>query len=301
MCYTLCGNTGHGKTAVGLNLTASVATGVRFAGLEVRQGAVLFFAGENPDNVKTQWIALCADLGLDPDRLAVHFHPGPFSLRLAAAALAEAAARIPNLRLIVIDTLQAFFGGGDDNSNIEMLEAARQFRALTELPGNPTVIVPAHPVKKAARDNLVPRGGSSFLNEVDGNLSIWATDEKIATLDWQGKFRGASFEPISFELVRTEPPQLVNARGKQMFCTVARPLLITRGEQLAKENDSREDRALLAIRGNARISVRALADQIGGSPSAAQRLRDKLQERKWIKKRGRTFVLTDDGKAVLDG
>jgi hypothetical protein len=43
-------------------------------------------------------------------------------------------------------------------------------------------------------------GGSAFLNEVDGNLTLWATAERQMTLHWQGKFRGPEFEPMTFEL-----------------------------------------------------------------------------------------------------
>ena len=39
------------------------------------------------------------------------------------------------------------------------------------MPGEPCVIVACHPVKNASDDNLIPRGGGAFLNEVDGNLT----------------------------------------------------------------------------------------------------------------------------------
>jgi hypothetical protein len=300
MLYTLTGSTGHGKTAIALMLALSVATGALFHDREIAQGAVLFLAGENAENVRLQWYALCADRGVDPAALPVFWHDGAFHLGRAADQLAEGAAGIPNLRLVVADTLQAFFPGDDDNSNIQMLAAARQFRTLTRLPDRPTVLVPAHPIKNAREDNLLPRGGGAFLNEIDGNLTVSAKDG-VATLSWQGKLRGPSFEPLQFELVRTEPHGLVDERGRQMPCTVARPLLIIRGEQLAKESDSREDRALQAIRGNPIISIRGLGDQLGVSKGVAERLLDRLHKLKWIKKHGRTWVLTAEGDAVLDG
>jgi hypothetical protein len=302
MVYTLCGNTGHGKTAAALLLTSAIASGMPFCGRDVRPGSVMFLAGENPDNVRHQWFGLCADLGSRPDRLPVHWHDGAFSLDAAAECLMADAARIPDLRLVVADTLQAFFEGDDDNSNPQMLAAARQFRALARrLPSHPAVIIPAHPVKNARRDNLVPRGGSAFLNEIDGNLTIWA-DQSVATLHWQGKLRGPSFEPLKIELVRTEPPGLCDEAGRQMPCTVARPLLTLREEQIAREAMSREDRALAAIKANPKISKRGLADAVGIHESSAQRLIVKLRDEwKWIKKHGRNHVLTADGEAVLDG
>jgi hypothetical protein len=43
-------------------------------------------------------------------------------------------------------------------------------RSLTDLRGKPTVLVLCHPVKSATNDNLAPRGGGSFVAEIDGNL-----------------------------------------------------------------------------------------------------------------------------------
>jgi hypothetical protein len=298
--YSFTGLTGHAKTLLAQLLGSAVGAGRLFGHREVCQGSVLFLAGENAENVKLQFYGLCADQGIDPTTLPIYWHDGAFRIDDAAARVAQDAASIPNLNLVIPDTLQAFFPGDDDNSNIQMLAAARQFRALTEMPSRPTVLIPAHPVKNARRDNLLPRGGSAFLNEVDGNLTVWA-DDGIATLHWQGKHRGPSFDPMEFELVRTEPPGLVDEKGRQMPCTVARPLLIARGEQIAKENITREDRALQAIRANAMLSYQGLADHIGISKSTAKRLHEKLRTEKWIKPKGRGWVLTAAGEDVLGG
>ena len=54
---------------------------------------------------------------------------------------------------------------------------------------------------KQRKENLLPRGGSAFVNEVDGNLSLWSDDNGRTTqLHWFGKLRGPGFEPIDFEL-----------------------------------------------------------------------------------------------------
>jgi hypothetical protein len=299
--YTFTGPTGHGKTLVALLLAASVARGSSFCGLNVRQGSVLFLAGENPDNVRYQWFGLADHLGFKPCDLPVYWHPGHFGLTGAADRLAKDAARIPNLRLIFADTLQAFFEGDDDNSNPEMLASARSFRSLTQLPSRPAVLVPAHPIKNARRDALLPRGGSALLNEVDGNLTIWR-DDAIATLHWYGKIRGPNFDPLRFEMVRTEPAGLVDEEGRQMPCTVVRPLLTDREEQIVRENISRENRALEAIRDKPSISLAGLGDIVGCSKSSADRLVKRLlDDLKWIKKKGRAYVLTADGTAALDG
>jgi hypothetical protein len=77
--------------------------------------------------------------------------------------------------------------------------APEQEKWLTTLPGGPCVLALCHPIKHVIDPNqLLPRGGGAFLNEVDGNLSAWKRDEDIVELHHTGKLRGPGFEPISF-------------------------------------------------------------------------------------------------------
>jgi hypothetical protein len=82
-------------------------------------------------------------------------------------------------------------------------------RLLTSCEGNPAVLVLCHPVKSAAKDNLLPRGGGAFLNEVDANLTLWAEVQgETSTLHWQGKIRGADFRPVNLSLKQVKPDKL---------------------------------------------------------------------------------------------
>src|SRR5262249_10559787 len=62
--YALTGPTGSGKTAVGLRIAAHVQLGQELAGMTVKQGRVLYLAGENPDDVRTRWIKQCEEMGV---------------------------------------------------------------------------------------------------------------------------------------------------------------------------------------------------------------------------------------------
>lgn len=182
---------------------------------EVERGDVIFMAGENPDDVRARMIATMEHMGIDPAACRVHFIAGTFSIRADLAMITKAAAGLSNLVLVVIDTFAAYFDGDDENSNAQALDFARVARRLAELPSKPAVVMPAHPVKNATRSNLAPKGGSSLVNEVDGNLTLW-NDGVEVTLHWQVKFRGAEFEPLKFELERYETDKLRDAKGRLM-------------------------------------------------------------------------------------
>ncbi|SNT38136.1 AAA family ATPase [Tropicimonas sediminicola] len=299
MTYAITGFTGHGKSSLMLYLMLQVATGKPFANQEVEQGSVLFLAGENPDNVRRQWRALCLAHGVDGYDLPVFWHDGAFRISQSLDALEAEAAKIPNLRLIIGDTLQAFFEGESDNDNVSMLNAARNFRSLSRAAGKPTVIIPAHPAgKKADKGNLVPRGGGAFMNEIDGNYTCWREDE-IVTMHWQGKHRGSYFEPLDFAMPEKAFPELADTKGRQHPISVVTHLFDSDKRRRAQEAMRKETDALRAIHANNKISEAGLADALGASKSTARRIKERLIKDGLVKKYARKLELTDEGLEVL--
>lgn len=221
--YSLTASTGTGKTAIALLLALLTEQGRELAGREVSQGRVVYFAGENPDDVAMRWIGICHERGLDPAKLDVHFITERFSIPKAIEAIRTQVKAIGGAGLIVVDTSAAYFQGDDENGNTALGGHARDLRALTTLPGRPCVIVPCHPTKNAANDNLLPRGGGAFIAEMDGNLTLSKTGEAVR-LHWQGKHRGPDFKPISFRLQTVSAPQLVDSKGRPVPTVMAIPM-----------------------------------------------------------------------------
>jgi AAA domain len=300
--YSLTARTGHGKTLVGLLAAYGVAHSGLFGTRDVRRGSVLFLAGENPVNVRRQFYGLCRYHGVDPAALPIYWHEGSFDLDAGMDALVEAANRIPGLALVVADTLASFFTGEDFNNNNEMLETAKALRSISEKSeSRPTVLCLAHPVKNASKDNLLPFGGSTIVNEFDGNLTLWSPDGETTTLHWQGKHRGAPFEPIDFKLKRFDPPGLVDARGRPMPMTIALPITTDEAEVKAKESERLENRALAAIKANPRVTERTLMALLNAPKSTVHDMLVRFLQEKWVRKEGRGRVLTPSGEAALDG
>lgn len=304
--YTLTAPTGSGKTAAMLYASVAIATGMQFCGHEVEAGDVLFMAGENPDDVRARVIATLEFYKIDPRQCRLHFIAGTFSIRADMDKLREEAAKLPDLKLVVIDTFAAYFDGDDENSNAQALDFARLVRKIAAFPAKPAVIMPAHPVKNATRSNLTPKGGSSLLNEVDGNLTLW-NDGGIISMHWQGKFRGAEFEPMSMELQRHESSQICDADGRLIPTILAKPLAEIRALEIATENLSQEDKTLLSIDTAPAVSIAERCVQTGvllaggkAHKSKMDRILKKLSEQKLIRRFRTNWELTKDGERAVE-
>jgi hypothetical protein len=286
--YSLTANTGHGKTAVALLLAALKALGRPLGDREVDKGHVLYFAGENPDDARARWIALCERLGVEPDAVNVHFLTGAGKLSdIAPRVTKEVEAIGCEVSLIIVDTSIAFFDGDDENNNVQAVLHARRMRTLIDLPGGPCVIALCHPIKKASRDDLLPRGGGAFLNEVDGNLTFW-NDDGVVTMHWLGKFRGPDFAPITFKLETATSEKIKDSKGRKMP-TVLATALSKEDERKAEARTCEDEDALLtAIADNPRASFAGLAvalrwvSEKGENKAKVRRCADRLKKDKLV-------------------
>jgi hypothetical protein len=205
--------------------------------------------------------------------------------------------KIGPVDMIIVDTSAAFFEGKDENDNVAAGKHARMLRELTKLPGTPAVVVNCHPVKNAADDNLCPRGGGAFVNEVDGNLTC-LRDANVVTLHHQVKFRGVDFAAINFVLLTDTYDCLRDKKGRPMPTVIAKHLTDEAQEEMTKVARSDEDLALQALQeGGGGLSLADLAKALSWpNKSKAQRTVNRLKKAKLVQlDRGR-YILTDKGK-----
>jgi hypothetical protein len=302
--YSLTGKTGSGKTAIMMLIAALSAMGKSLNEHELEWGRILYLAGENPDDIRMRWIAMSDHLGFDVRDIEVHFvvGRGP-GFSDVIDQITEEVERLDGVAMIVVDTSVAFFEGTDENSNTEALAHALLLRGLTGLAGRPCVIVNTHPVKNASDDNLLPRGGGSFLNEMDGNLTSVKVDDSTVRLHWQGKFRGPEFDPIMFTLERVTTAQLKDSKGKLIPTVIAKPLSDAEYRERREAAHSNEDMVLTAMLANEDASIADIAKACGwtykgGTPdkSKVQRTFKALENKKLIEKLHDSYVLTAKGK-----
>ena len=246
--YSITAQTDTGKTTIAMRFAAHVATGIAIDGnVTCKKGTVLYFCGENPDDVRTRWMGLTRDMGIDPVTTDVHFVSDAMHLsKVADRITREVVNNKLQVALVIVDTSAAYFETDNESDPIQALAHAKRLRSLTLLPGGPCVMVLCHPTKNAKDDELIPRGGSGFVNEVDGNCALRRSGDAVSG-EKQGKFRGPSFSPFSFELVTIwDHPQIVDSDGLPMPTVVARPISTAELHRV-EEIDSKDDVAVLNV------------------------------------------------------
>jgi Bifunctional DNA primase/polymerase, N-terminal/AAA domain/Primase C terminal 2 (PriCT-2) len=309
--YSFTGSTGSGKTVITLLLAASVALGQFFAGRETKQKRVLYFAAENPDDVRMRWIALSGQMGFDVDDIDVFFVEGAATKisRMASKLRAEAIAHGGDFGMVIVDTGPVFYEGDDENNRTQQIEHAKRMRSLVLLiPGHPVVMVNCHPTKNAAPDNLIPAGGGSFLNQVDGNLTA-AISDSTTEVHWQGKFRGVEFAPMHFEIKTVTDERLKDSKGQLIPTVICEWISDTEKEEKSEQKVRDEDALLALIASAPDASLSKLAEQMGwflyhGAPNKmrAQRHLKALKRTKLVTEtRSGNYQLTEEGEKIVAG
>jgi hypothetical protein len=301
MTYALTGYTGHGKTSATLFLCLCILKGMEFGGHEVEPGSVLYLAGENPDNVLKQWIALCSMHDFDPCHPGMHWHYGYFDIKTSVKDLQAQADKISDLRLVVADTLQAFFAGESDNDNIQMMDSARSFRELGQLKSKPAILIPAHPAgKKPDRSTLVPRGGGAFPNEIDGNFTIWNGDEETLKWSWQGKLRGAPFDPVTVALDLYACGQLKDRKGRVPLISVVSNIDATSLAMKRAASNDMDMKLMRHIKKHPDANQTERGKALSLSQTVISHRLTRLRAEKLIEVHARKDILTEQGLEVLD-
>jgi hypothetical protein len=308
--YSLTGATGSGKTSITLRLAASTALGIVFAGRETKKGRVLYLVAENPDDARMRWIALAPHMGFDPNTIEVFFSDRRFTISKTGAMLrAELRRHGGTFNLVIIDTGPSFFEGDDENNRAQMGAHARMLRGLIDIvPGRPCIIVNCHPVKNPGPDNLLPAGGGSFLNEVDGNLTA-AKTESTVELHWQGKYRGPEFAPLHFLIRTITHERLKDSKGNPIPTVMCDWISDQRTEEIAAQKAADEDRVLEFISLNPKASLSSIATAMqwklhNGEPNKVRvgRIIKVLEKAKLVTtSRAGRYQLTDKGKKALKG
>ncbi|MGA7793186.1 MAG: AAA family ATPase [Candidatus Acidiferrales bacterium] len=136
----LVGDPGLGKSLVTIDIAASVSRGLPFSdGQPCERGAIIMASAEDDpaDTIRPRLDAAGADISrihiLEGVRVTLGDNSTverAFDLERGIPALEDALARVPGVRLIIIDPVSAFLGATDSNTNSEVRAILAPLAAL---------------------------------------------------------------------------------------------------------------------------------------------------------------------------
>lgn len=193
-----------GKTFAMTAIALAVGAGARLGPLACRQAAVLYVAAEGTAvDLRVRRKAALAAMGVGPDdpQPAVHFAIGPVDLFAGPDGLRElvtdaAAALGAPIGLVVVDTLAAAIGDGDENSAAHAGRIHRNVRAAV---GDAAVAIVHH----VGHDGRRERGSSALRGFADALLTL-QRDGDLVWLSMAVAKETAPVEPIAFRLLSTD-------------------------------------------------------------------------------------------------
>lgn len=196
------GPSGSGKSFLGIDMAASIASGTPWHGKAVAEGAVIYLAGEGLSGISRRlraWeIARGGDLAKAP--LFVSSCAAQLNDKDGAAALMAQVKAVAQAEgdpaLVVIDTVNRNFGPGDENSTADMTGFIDTMAAIRDQFGCSVVAI-HHSGKDAS---LGARGSSALRAAMDFEAGL-GTDKRGIRF-WITKTKEAPLpdEPMRFQL-----------------------------------------------------------------------------------------------------
>ena len=239
------GASGSGKTFFALDLGFAIARNIAWFGHRVKQGAVIYVAGEGHLTLRVR--AYLTKHGLNSEDVPL-FRVVAHSLNLLGdnanslvTAIQHSAPVINDVALVVLDTLNSMMGGGDENGSKDMGTMIAAARLIMEAFGC-SVIYVHHPGKSESKG---ARGHSSLKAATDLEIQIVGDVERVAEIV---KLRdgdpGQQF-PFRLEPVDLGPdPDPEAVAGERLTSCVLRALIAAP----ALKKPVRRDIALEALR-----------------------------------------------------
>lgn len=236
------GESNVGKTFVALDMAFSVATGTPWSGRKVVRRPVVYIAAEGGRGINRRLSALTRKfptVACD----AAEFHLIKQSVNLLRAdadlrPLVDAIKSVPDVGLVVIDTLSRALAGGDENSSVDMGHLVTNLDALRQRTGAHLMVI-HHSGKNAARG---ARGHSLLRAALDTEIEI--ADDIIAVKkqrDLEGGFQ-QGFSLVNVRLGSDEDGDPITS----CFVELVAPEEIAPGEATAAERRILEALAGLA-------------------------------------------------------
>lgn len=204
----LFGDSGTGKSFMAIDMACCIATATPWHGHGVKQGSVVYIAGEGQRGIKRRFAAWGIRYGIDIESAPIFIStiPASFlddqSIVEVEAAVDGIVAEHGNPALIVIDTLARNFGDGDENSTRDMglfVDAADRIKTRYEC-----AVLPVHHTGHANKERA--RGGYALKCSLDFECRLERDEDGTVRLITTKSKDDESPAPKAFRLRSVELP-----------------------------------------------------------------------------------------------
>ena len=190
-----------GKSLLAIDMACSVAAGIPFHGREVQQGTVAYICGEGRSGMLKRIDAWCASHFQELTKLPFILSANALNMRDTemVQSIKKLANKVTDLRLIVIDTLNRNFGGGNENQSDAMGEFITACDQLIEH-FDCTVCVVHHMGKDQSAG---ARGHSSFYAALDTEVTVKSIGDNDVQVSCTKQKDAHEFDAMQFIKVPT--------------------------------------------------------------------------------------------------
>jgi hypothetical protein len=319
------GDSNSGKTTILQLLALQIALGAPFAAKRVKQGKVLWIAGEDMQNAAYRTVAMCEEYGISAQSIGdeLLLLPQPVavlqedSMQALRAVIEQRVGAGAQFNLIVLDSKSVNWGGIDENSNDEnaaFILAVR--RALIEPFGNPSVVITHHLTKHKEKEAQSSRGASSLINNSDHEWRFEMNqDARISAMRPGSKVRLERWAEQRFTVKVVDLPQakfahLANNFGDMPRVSIAEPVNAYNRSMKQLQQDSDLRAVLLALasltdaskpHGSSHIAQDLNWVDASSKPDyrKVKRILDLAATQKLADADGKLFEINDAGRAYI--
>ena len=189
------------KTFIALDMALSVSAGIPFHGMDTQQGTVIYVNGEGRYGIMTRINAWCQSKSIDPKNLPFILSKTPINLRDTAEVekLLAVYENVPDVRMIVIDTLNRNAGGMNENAPVDMAEFVNACSLMVHHFDCAVCII--HHTGKDVNGGA--RGHSSFYAALDTEISVKKLGDHDVQMICSKQKDAPEFEPTQFMAIST--------------------------------------------------------------------------------------------------
>ncbi|MBT5469802.1 MAG: AAA family ATPase [Nitrospina sp.] len=206
------GSSSIGKSFMAINMAASVATGTMFAQKSVKQGKVLYLAGEGLNGVTRRFSGWMQHSGIPIPKGSIHVSNKTIYMNEEGAStlLAEIAGMEQDINLVVIDTLARHMTG-EENSNRDMSAFIAEVDKIREEHGCVVLIV--HHTGHSSDKSNRARGASAFYASLDFEFLLNGDKKGTGTIEGTKNKEGTLYPKRGFSLAPVELNGIKNTKG----------------------------------------------------------------------------------------